>query len=363
MELSKEVQLLQSEIRKFSREVIAERVDEFNKQGIYPKDIITKLGEMGLLGATIPESYGGCALDTVSLLISLEEISKVCPSTALILLTHNILFSYPIVKFGDEEQKRRYLPISATGEVIGGFAEFSTNEVMVEEDGNCYKITGKNPILLNGDAGGPFILFVESTGKIDALIVDNTITGVARNKKNNIIGMNASGINEITFDNCDVPELNRLGNAGEGKSILAEVKAFSNLGFSALNLGIAEAAIENAIRYAKERVQFGEPIINFGMVREMIADMATQIESARLLLHNAASIRDNGRDFTRPSAFARYFSNQAVAQITTNAIQVYGGYGYMKDYPVERYFRDAQVSRVLGSSSIELKELITSLSI
>ncbi|MEO0215811.1 MAG: acyl-CoA dehydrogenase family protein [candidate division WOR-3 bacterium] len=356
MELSKEVQLLQSEVRKFARDVIAEKVDEFDKNWIYPKEIITQLGAMGLCGATIPEVYGGCLLDTVSLLVGLEEISRVCPSTALILLAHNILFSHTIVKFGNEEQKKRYLPDAASGRVIGGFAEFATNELTVKEENGCYRITGRNHILLNGDACGPFILFVESAGKVNALIIDDTITGIKRNRKNNIIGMNAGGINEIIFDDCTVPLLNQL--KGEGNSIMAELKLFSNLGYSALNLGIAEAAMENAIKYAKERVQFGEPIINFGMVREMIADMATQIESVRLLLYDAAVIRDNGKDFTRASALARYLSNQMVAEVTTNAIQVYGGYGYMKDYPVERYFRDGQVSRVLGSSGIELKELI-----
>ncbi|MEO0185500.1 MAG: acyl-CoA dehydrogenase family protein, partial [candidate division WOR-3 bacterium] len=346
-------------IRKFAKDVIAEKVDEFDKQGIFPAENIKKIAQMGILGATIPEAYGGCGLDTLSLLVCLEEISKVCPSTALILLTHNVLLSYPIVRFGNEEQKKRYLQNLSMGESIGGFAEVITSELKVSEGSNTYSISGLNPILLNGSADGPFILFIESNGKTNALIVDEKMPKIARNKKNNIIGMNASGITAVEFEGCLVSKQNLLGEEGDGGRILDDIKAFANLGFSAINLGISEAAMENAIKYAKERIQFGEPIINFGMVREMIADMATEIEAMRLLLYDAGMMKDSGKDFVCRAGMARYFSNQAVAEITTNAIQVYGGYGYMKDYPVERYFRDAQVSRVLCSSNIDLKEIIT----
>ncbi|MEO0129453.1 MAG: acyl-CoA dehydrogenase family protein [candidate division WOR-3 bacterium] len=360
MELSKETLLLQNEIRKFAKEVISEKVDEFDKQNIFPLENIKKLGEMGILGSTISESYSGCALDTVSLIVTLEEISKICPSTALILLTHNILFSYPIEKFGTEEQKKKYLLSAATGEIIGGFVEIMTNELKILREGDYYLITGKNQLLLNGTANGPFILIFESDGKIESVIVDETVKGVVRNKKDNIIGMHAGGITEVVFENSKISLNNRLGKDGDGKFIFEEIRAFANLCFSAINLGIAEGSMENAIKYAKERVQFGEPIINFGMVREMIADMITKIEAVRNLVYDSAYIRDNNKDFSRAAAISRYFSNQTVAEVTTNAIQVYGGYGYMKDYPVERYFRDAQVSRVLCCSNIDLKELIVS---
>lgn len=360
MEINKEVQLLQNEIRKFAKEVIAEKADEFDKQGTFPMDNIKRLAELGILGATIPEKYGGCGLDTISLLVCLEEISKVCPSTALVLLTHTVLFSYPIVKFGNEEQKEKYLPGSATGDIIGGYAEVMANELNVKEEDNLYKISGGNPILLNGVVNGPFILFVESNDRIDALLVGQNYSGIKRNKRDNIIGMNASGITEVIFDNCALSLDNRLGNAGDGKFILEDIKTYANLGFSAINLGIAEAAMENSIKYAKERVQFGEPIINFGMVREMISDMKTKIETMRLLLYDGGMLKDADKDFILNAGISRSFSNEAVAEITTDAIQIYGGYGYMKDYPVERYFRDAQVSRVLCSPTIELKEIIVS---
>jgi alkylation response protein AidB-like acyl-CoA dehydrogenase len=356
MDLNKEAQLLQNEIRKFAKDIIAEKADEFDKKGLFPLENIKKIAEMGILGATIPESYGGFTLDTVSLLVTLEEISKVCPSTALIIFVHNILFSYPIVRFGSEEQKKKYLGRLATGEIIGGYAEVLTNEISVMEDNDSYKISGRNHILLNGTANGPFIMFIESNNKTIPLIVDENLLGVKRSKKDNIIGMNASGINEVIFDKCSIPKSSRLGE--DSKIVLEEIKGLANLGLSVINLGIAEASAESAVKYAKERVQFDQPIINFGMVREMIVDMITEIEGMRQLIYDAGMLRDNNKDFIRASAIARYFSNQAVAKITTNAIQVYGGYGYMKDYPVERYFRDAQVSRVLCTQGIELKELI-----
>ncbi|MCX7995034.1 MAG: acyl-CoA dehydrogenase family protein [candidate division WOR-3 bacterium] len=359
MELNKEILLLQGEIKKFAREVIAEKVDEFDKNGIFPIDNIKRLAEMGILGATIPETYGGCLLDALSLMVCLEEIGKVCPSTALIILTHNILFAYPLVRFGNEEQKK-ILSKLAAGEVIGGFAERSTNDLRISAGSDFYKISGSNPILLNGVADGPFILFIESDNSINAFVVDEKIPGVIRNKKDNIIGMNAGGITEVVFDNCLIPVNNRLGREGEGRFILEEITNFANLGFSAINLGISEGAMENAIKYAKERVQFGEPIINFGMVREMIIEMRTKIEAIRLLIYDAARLYDAQKDFILKAGIARYLSNRAAAEITTDAIQVYGGYGYMKDYPVERYFRDAQVSRVLCSSNIDLRELIIS---
>ncbi len=360
MELSKESLLLKNEIKKFAKEIISEKVDEFDKQGVFPKENIKQLGDMGILGATISESFGGCALDTVSLIVTLEEISKVCPSTALILLTHDILFAYPIEKFGNEEQKKKYLPSAATGGIIGGFAEVMTNELKIVRENDYYNMSGKNHILLNGAADGPFILVFETNNHIEAIVVDKTVNGLVRSKKDNVIGMHAGGITEVVFDNCKIAVNNLIGNEGDGKFILEEIRAFANLGFSAINLGIAEGCMENAIKYAKERVQFGEPIINFGMVREMIADMITKIEAVRNLLYDSAYLRDNNKDFLRSAAITRYFSNQAVAEITTNAIQIYGGYGYMKDYPVERYFRDAQVSRVLCCSNIDLKEMIVS---
>lgn len=358
MEFNKEIILLQNEIKKFAKDVIAEKVDEFDKQGIFPVENIKRLAEMGILGGTIPESFGGCALDTISLLVCLEEVGKVCPSTALVIATHNVLFSYPLAKFGNDAQKKLYLPRAATGEIIGAFAEVATNEVKTSENTDAFVINGKNHILLNGVANGPFITFLESNGTINGLVIDENNANVKRNKKDNIIGMHAGGITQVEFDNCIIPKQNRIPNAGN--EILKEITSFANLAFAAINLGICQAAMENAIKYAKERVQFSTPIINFGMVRELIADMATKIEAMRLLLYDSASIRDSGRDFARSAAIARYFSNQAVAEITTNAIQVYGGYGYMKDYPVERYFRDAQVSRVLFSSNIETEELIAS---
>ncbi len=360
MELNKEVALLQNEIRKFAKEVIAEKADEFDKQAIFPTEVIKKLAEMGILGATIPESFGGCNLDTASLIVCLEEIARVCPATALVIATHDILFSYMVAKFGSPAMQSKYLPRAASGDFIGGFAEIQTNEISVMNSGNTFVVNGRNHILLNGITRAPFVCCVNDNNRFSILLVEENAVGITRNKKDNIIGMRAAGITELIFENCSISKENLLGKENEGKGILEEMTWLANLGFAAINLGICQAAMENALKYAKERIQFGEPIINFGMVRELISEMTTKIEALRLLVYDTAALRDSGKEFARSAAIARYFSNQSVAEITTNAIQVYGGYGYMKDYPVEKYFRDAQVSRVLCTPNIELQESIVS---
>jgi len=361
MELNREATLLQNEIRKFARDVISQKVDELDKNERFPRDELKSLATMGMLGAVIPENYGGVALDTTGLVVVFEEISKTCASIALILSVHNGLFVYPILKFGNDEMKKKYLPIASTGEIIGGFAEVSTNELQIKLEGENYLINGRNPILLNGDGGGPFIIItpvLENKNKLTPFLFDKNISGYEVKKNSNIIGMKSAGICEVVFNNCIIPKTNIIGEPNRGTKILEEIKSFVHICFAAIGLGIAEGSLENAIKYAKTRVQFGAPIINFGMIREKILEMATKIEAARLLIYDTAFTRDAGKDYTKLSAIARYFINQAVAEITTSAIQIYGGYGYMKDYPVERYFRDAQVIRTLLNSSPQLKELI-----
>lgn len=362
MELNKEAILLQAEIKKFARDVIAQNIDKYDREYIFPAEESKKLAEMGILGATIPESYGGYTLDTVSLLLCIEEISKVSPSLGLIIATHNLLFSYPIAKYGNEMQKRKYLTGASMGEIIGGFAEFATNQFDVKIESDSYLINGCNPIVLNCLPESPFIILLPLEKDLKGVIIDGNLKGVMREKGNSTIGMHSAGISRVVFNDCQITNENLIGN-GDGRGMVEEIKSLANLCLSAVNLGIAQGAMENAIKYAKERVQFNERIINFGMVREMIVQMIVKIEAMRLLIYDAAIMRDNNKDFARASAIARYFSNRSVAEITTDAIQVYGGYGYMKDYPVERYFRDAQISRVLCTSSMEQKELIITNSI
>ncbi len=362
MELNKETALLQAEFRKFARDVIAPKVDDYEKKEEIPLEFIRKLSEMGMLGALVPESCGGVALDTLGTVVALEEISKVCPSTGLILAVHNGLFAYPIVKFGTDAQRSKYLPQACAGEVVGGFAEMAANELLVAAatGGSQYTISGQNQLLLNGELNGPFVLSIPLPGSAACTfgIINPGNPGVKTAKNMTVIGMKASGIADVRFRDALVNRDAILGADQQGEEIAADVRNIARLLFAGIALGISQGAYENALKYAKERVQFGEPIANFGMVREMLADMAVKIESVRLLTYDAALARDAQKDYTKTAAMARLVAAQAVADITTNAIQVYGGYGYMKDYPVERYFRDAQVIRVLCGTSRLDKEFI-----
>jgi alkylation response protein AidB-like acyl-CoA dehydrogenase len=360
MELNKETVLLQAEFRKFARDVIAPKVDDYDKKGEIPREFIIKLSEMGLLGALVPESCGGVGLDTLGAVVALEEISKVCPSTALILAVHNSLFAHPIVKFGNDAQRKKYLPQACGGELIGGFAETAANQLQVTAGSGQYKISGQNQLLLNGEFDGPFVISIPIPGSTASTfsVIDPGCPGVKIMKNTTVIGMKAAGIADVRFQDAPVNNTAILGADRQGEEITADVRNIVRLLFASIALGISQGAYESALKYAKERVQFGEPIANFGMVREMFADMAVKIESVRLLTYNAALARDAQKDYARSAAMARLVAAQAVADITTNAIQVYGGYGYMKDYPVERYFRDAQVIRVLCGTSRLDKEFI-----
>jgi alkylation response protein AidB-like acyl-CoA dehydrogenase len=361
MKLNQECTLLQNELKKFAQQVILDRVDEFEQTCSMPFDNIKQLGEMGILGALIPEELNGAALDTIGTVVSLEELSKVCASTGLIITVHNAFFAYPILKFGSDEMKKKYLPKAALGEIIGAYAEFSTHEVEIEKQGSDFVINGRNPFVLNGAAKGPVLAILSTDRKNNALsgfIIDPDNPGLKITGNSSAIGVKSAGISEVVFENCRLAQDAIISAENQGEMILEDITNTGRILLAAINLGIAQGALDNAIKYAKERIQFKEAIINFGMVREKIADAVTRIESVRLLTYDAALKRDNNEDFSIASSIAKYYSGLSAVEITNQAIQIYGGYGYMKDYPVERYFRDAQVINVIGSTPVQEKENI-----
>jgi alkylation response protein AidB-like acyl-CoA dehydrogenase len=361
MELSQECVMLQSELRKFAQQVILEKVDEFDKACTFPLDNMKQLAEMGILGTIIPEDMGGSALNLIGLVVSLEEISRVCASTAVIVAAHNAFFAYPILKFGTEEMKKKYLPAAATGAIIGGYANIDTHELTIEKRENTMVLQGKNPVVLNAEANGPFTTFIKNTDdKPDtlAVVVNHDAAGITRTKNQRVTGLKAAGIGEIVFDNYVLTSDSVIGTEANRSTILQATNDFAKVCFSAIALGIAQGATTEAIKYAKERIQFNEPITHFGMVREQVADMTIKTEAARLLIYQAALLYDAGKQYHKAAALAKSFTGHACVEITTSAIQIFGGYGYMKDYPVERYFRDAQVVNVLGGRPTEEKEII-----
>ncbi len=360
MQLNQECILLQSELRKFAQQVILDKVDEFDKSCNVPADNVKQLAEMGILGALIPEDLGGAALDTIGLVVSLEEISKVCPSTALIIAVHNA-FSYALLKYGNEEMKKKYLTAAASGDIIGGLAVFNTNMSTVERRNEVLTVNGTNPFVLNADLHGPFVMFLAHDTEhknLSACVVDHNAPGVVIQKNETVLGLKAAGIGTVSFENCSIPTTALISTEQNGSTIQKSLLDLTNIYLAAIACGIAQGATDEAIKYAKDRMQFEQPIISFGMVREKIADMATQIEAGRLLTYNAAGECDAGRNYGRAASMARHFMGHAAVEITTSAIQVFGGYGYMKDYPMERYFRDAQVINVLCSTPAIEKEKI-----
>lgn len=361
MKLSQECTLLQGELKKFAQQVIADKVDELEKTCTLPLDNVKRLAEMGILGAIIPEKYGGAALDTIGFTVVLEELSKVCASTAFIIATHNAFFAYPLLKFANEELQKRYLPQAASGQIVGGYALPMTSELNIKKANNKPCFNGRNPFVLNAAAKGPFINYIsepDSPQDSTCYIIGSNTTGCTLSKQSNTIGLKSAGIGEYVFENCCPATDNIIGEAKDGEKILQALHDYSNVLLAAISLGIAQGATEAAIKYAKERVQFQQAIVNFGMVREMIADMSVKIEATRNLVYETALRMDRGEEYRSAGARAKLFAGQSATAITIAAIQIYGGYGYVKDYPAERYFRDAQMLNVICSTPSQQKEVI-----
>jgi butyryl-CoA dehydrogenase len=360
MKLNQECTLLQNELKKFAQQVLADKVDEIEKSCSFPLDNIKRLAEMGIVGAIIPENYGGGALDTIGFAVVLEEISKVCASTAFVVASHNLFFAYPILQFGNEELKKKYLPQAASGGMIGGYALPRTNELDPGKSAGEPCLNGKNPFVLNAAANGPIVVSVPTNGTDNSslYVLQNNAQGSRFIKGSRTIGLRSAGIGEYSFENVCLSPADMIGAKSQGQSMTDSMNTYARILLAAVSLGIAQGAAEAAVKYAKERVQFAQPIVNFGMVREMIADMSVNIEASRHLVYEAALRADRGEDYTAAAAMARFFAGQSATEVTTTAIQVYGGYGYMKDYPAERYFRDAQMLNVICSTPDEDKEII-----
>ncbi|MBE0433816.1 acyl-CoA dehydrogenase family protein [candidate division WOR-3 bacterium] len=360
MKLSQECILLQRELRKFAQQTLADKVDELDKSCRFPLEDIKDLANMGMLGAIIPETYGGAAMDATGLTVVLEELSKVCASTAFVIASHNAFFVYPVLKFGREEMKKRYLPGATRGEFIGGYALHRTNELSLVDaaDGPC--ISGRNPFVLNAAADGPLVVALPEgeANNSTVYVLDKGTPGCRSGRPGSTIGLKAAGLGEYIFEKCCPAAADMIGEVRQGAKVLESMHDYARVSMSAIALGIAQGAADAAVKYARERVQFERPIINFGMVREQVSDMITNIESARHLVYEAARRIDQGEDYRSAAAMAMLVAGRAATATTTTAIQVYGGYGYMKDYPAERFFRDAQMINVICSTPDEDKEII-----
>ncbi|MEO0137018.1 MAG: acyl-CoA dehydrogenase [candidate division WOR-3 bacterium] len=367
-DLTAEQKMLQDQVRKFAEAELAPVAPEIDKTGQFPWENIKKCAKQGLLGIIVPEKYGGSGLDFVSLAIAIEEISRVCATTGVIVAVNNSLVTYPILTFGTEEQKQKYLPLLCSGEKIGAIGITEPNagsdvagmETTARLEGDYYILNGTKRFITNGTEAGIYVVFAYTNRELkhkgmSAFIVERGTPGFSLGKHEDLMGIRASGNCELIFEDCKIPKENLLGKEGEGFKICMNTLDVSRVDIGAQAVGIAQAALEAAIKYSKERKAFGQPICEFEMIQSMLAEMATQIHAARLLVYYAGFCKDKGMPrFSKESAMAKYFAATIAVDVTRKAVQIFGGYGYTKDYVVERLYRDAKILELYeGTSEIQ----------
>ncbi len=367
IELTEEQQMIRELARDFAENEIKPIAAEIDREGRFPSELVKKMGELGFMGIFVPEQYGGSGMDTFTYILALEEVCKACASTGVIMSVNNSLVCDPIYRFGNEEQRKRYLPYLAKGEKLGCFSlsepaagsDAGSLRTTATKDGGYYVINGTKNWVTNGPEADVIVLFASTDLSkkhhgITAFIVDKETPGVIVGKIEHKLGIRASSTSQIIFEDCRVPVENRLGQEGDGFKIAMQTLDGGRIGIGAQAVGIAQAAFEEAVRYSKEREAFNQPISNFQGIQFMIADMAVRIEAARLLVWQAARMKDRKMKFTKQSAMAKLFASETAMWVTTKAVQIHGGYGYTTDYPAERHFRDAKITEIYeGTSEIQ----------
>ncbi|HLD36128.1 MAG TPA: acyl-CoA dehydrogenase [Planctomycetota bacterium] len=368
--LTEEQKMLQQTIREFAESEIKPLAAESDHSGKFPIETIKKLAELGFMGIPFPEKYGGAGLDYLSYAIAVEEISTACASTGVIVSAHTSLCCDPIYSAGTEEQKQKFLTPLAKGVKIGclGLTEPSAGsdaaniKTSAVADGNNWIINGSKLFITNG-AQADIAVITAFTDKnqghkgISTFIVEKGTPGFKVGKVEEKLGIKASSTSELIFEDCRIPKENLLGPLGNGFKIALQTLDGGRIGIAAQAVGIARAALEASVKYSKERTQFNQPISNFQAIQWMLADMATQIDAARLLTMRAASLKDAKERFSQQSAMAKLFASEAATYAAHKAIQIYGGYGYTKDYPVERFYRDARITEIYEGTS-EIQRLV-----
>ncbi len=359
-------------IRDFSEKEIRPHFMEWDESQEFPVHVFKKLGELGLMGVFVPEKYGGSGFTYFEYITVVSEIAKVCGSIGLSVAAHNSLCTGHIYYHGSEEQKMKYLPKLATAEWIGawGLTETGTgsdaggmNTTAVLE-GNEWVLNGSKNFITHGKSGDVTVVIARTGEKGDsrgmsAFIVEQGTKGFTAGKKENKLGMRASETCELIFDNCRIPAENLIGKEGDGFVQAMQVLDGGRISIGALALGIAKGAFEASVKYAKEREQFGKPIAQFQAIGFKLADMATKIEASELLLNQSAFLMNAGKNLTKESAIAKYYASEVACEVASNAVQIFGGYGYTKDFPVEKFYRDAKLCTI-GEGTSEIQKLVIS---
>jgi butyryl-CoA dehydrogenase len=367
IELSEEQKLLRETVRRFADEVVRPRAKEIDETGEFPRDFFDQAGELGLAGVAVPEEYGGAGMDTISYCLVIEEISRACATSGVILSVNNSLVCDPILAFGNEEQKREVLAPLASGAKLGCFAltepgagsDAAGLRTRARRDGDDYVLDGNKVFITNGTHADVALVFAtvdpEKKHKgITAFLVDTDSPGYHHGGHELKLGVNASGTTELSFEDLRVPASRRLGEEGEGFKIAMATLDGGRVGIAAQAVGIAQAAFEEALAYSQEREQFGKPLADLQAIQFYLADMSTDLDAGRLLTWKAAWAKTHQKRYSLEAAQAKLFTAEMAQRVTTRALQIHGGYGYTKEYNVERYFRDARITEIYeGTSEIQ----------
>lgn len=364
--------LIKQTCRDFAEKHIKPFFMEWDETQKFPKELFQQMGELGLMGILVPEEYGGSGLGYFEYSDAIVEIAKVCGSIGLSMAAHNSLCTGHIMKFGNEEQKRKWLPKLASGQWIGawGLTEANTGsdalrmKVTAKKEGNEWVLNGAKNWITHGISGDVAVVLARTGELLDshgisAFVVERGTPGFNAGKKENKLGMRASETAEMVFDNCRIPESNLLGNVGDGFIQAMKILDGGRISIASLALGIAKGAYEASLKYAKEREQFGKPIAEFQAIGFKLADMATQIEASELLIQESCHLINTGQNVNKVSAMAKYYASETSVRVSTEAVQIFGGYGYTKDFPVEKFYRDSKLCTI-GEGTSEIQKLVIS---
>jgi len=370
--LSEEHQLIRASVREFCQKYVEPAADEIDQQARFPEDIVKKLAQQDWLGIPYPEEYGGAGSDYLSYTIVVEELSRACATTGFTLECHTSLACYPLFKFGTEEQKKKYLVPLCKGEILGSFAltepgagtDAAAGTTTAVLDGNEYVLNGSKIFISNAPVAGVLIIFAmtdksKGTKGISAFIVPGKTPGLVIGKHLDKMGIRGSLTAEVFLKDCRIPKENLLGQEGQGFRIAMMTLDGGRIGIAAQALGIAQAALDESVRYSKERVQFGKPISTFQAIQWMIADMATAVEASRFLTYHAAWCYDQGLPYSKEAAMAKLFASEAAVYQTNRAVQIHGGIGYIKGHKVERLYRDAKITEIYEGTSEVMRMVIS----
>ena len=363
-ELTEEERLIQQTARDFANDRIVPIAAENDRQGRFSKKVLKEMADLGFMSMLIPEEYGGVGLGNFSLALVLEEINRACASTGVTMSVHNSLASSPIIRYGSDETKKKFLPRMATGELLGAYAlseagagsDAASLQCRATKDGDHYVFNGTKSWVTTGAEAGIFVVMVrtnpgERSKGISSFVVERDTPGFSIGKKENKLGLRASSTVQLVFEDARVPARQILGKEGEGFKIAMETLDGGRIGIAAQAVGIAKASLDASVAYANEREQFGKKIARFQAIQWKLADMATSIDAARLLMYRAARLRDAGEPHTQEAAMAKLFASEMSNRAAREAVQIHGGAGYLKEFPVERYYRDARITEIYEGTS------------